>query len=172
MAKKITAIWAQDETRLIGKEEKLPWSLPADLRHFKETTTEHILVMGRVTFDGMGQRALPNRTSIVVTRDTSYYVDKPNVVVLHSVEEVLDWYRDQSQEKILFVIGGGQIFTAFEPHINEIIRTDIHDQYEGDTYFPESFNWSDFVEVENQFYPHDADNPADFTVRRFVKKEK
>lgn len=170
MTRKITAIWAQDETGLIGKEDRLPWSLPADLQHFKETTTGHILVMGRVTFDGMGQRALPNRTSVVVTRDRAYQVDKPNVVVLHSVEEVLDWY--QGQDKTLFIIGGSQMFTAFEPYIEEIIRTDIHAQYEGDTYFPERFDWADFVEVESQHRPKDVDNPADFTVRRFVKKEK
>lgn len=170
MTHKITAIWAQDETGLIGKEDKLPWSLPADLQHFKETTTGHILVMGRVTFDGMGRRTLPNRISVVVSRDTSYQVDKPNLVVLHSVEEVLDWY--QGQDKTLFIIGGGQMFTAFEPYIEEIIRTDIHARYEGDTYFPEDFDWTDFVEVESQFRPKDADNPADFTVRRFVKKEK
>lgn len=170
MTQKITAIWAQDENGLIGKEDRLPWSLPADLQHFKETTTGHILVMGRVTFEGMGKRTLPNRTSVVVTRDTNYHVDKPNVVVLHSVEEVLEWY--QGQEKTLFIIGGGQMFTAFEPYIEEIIRTDIHAQYEGDTYFPESFDWTDFVEVESQFRPQDADNPADFTVRRFEKKEK
>lgn len=170
MTEKITAIWAQDETGLIGKKDQLPWSLPADLQHFKETTTGHILVMGRVTFDGMGRRTLPNRISVVVSRDTSYQVDKPNLVVLHSVEEVLDWY--QGQDKTLFIIGGGQLFTAFEPYIEEIIRTDIHARYEGDTYFPEDFDWTDFVEVESQFRPKDADNPADFTVRRFVKKEK
>lgn len=170
MTQKITAIWAQDENGLIGKEDRLPWSLPADLQHFKETTTGHILVMGRVTFDGMGRRTLPNRISVVVSRDTSYQVDKPNLVVLHSVEEVLDWY--QGQDKTLFIIGGGQLFTAFEPYIEEIIRTDIHARYEGDTYFPEDFDWTDFVEVESQFRPKDADNPADFTVRRFVKKEK
>lgn len=170
MTQKITAIWAQDENGLIGKEDRLPWSLPADLQHFKETTTGHILVMGRVTFDGMGRRTLPNRISVVVSRDTSYQVDKPNLVVLHSVEEVLDWY--QGRDKNLFIIGGGQMFTAFEPYIEEIIRTDIHARYEGDTYFPEDFDWTDFVEVESQFRPKDADNPADFTVRRFVKKEK
>lgn len=170
MTEKITAIWAQDETGLIGKKDRLPWSLPADLQHFKETTTGHILVMGRVTFDGMGRRTLPNRISVVVSRDTSYQVDKPNLVVLHSVEEVLDWY--QGQDKTLFIIGGGQMFTAFEPYIEEIIRTDIHARYEGDTYFPEDFDWTDFVEVESQFRPKDADNPAGFTVRRFVKKEK
>lgn len=170
MTKKISAIWAQDENGLIGKEAGLPWNLPADLAHFKATTSGHAMVMGRVTFDGMGQRALPNRISLILTRDRDYQVDHDRVIVLHSVQEVLDWY-DQ-QEKNLYVLGGGQIFSAFEPYLDEIVKTDIHEQFEGDVYFPEDFDWSVFVEKKAELRTKDADNPVDFTVRVFERREK
>lgn len=170
MTKKISAIWAQDENGLIGKEAGLPWSFPADLAHFKATTSGHAMVMGRVTFDGMGQRALPNRISLILTRDRDYQVDNDRVIVFHSVTEVLDWY-DQ-QEKNLYVIGGGQIFSAFEPYLDEVVKTDIHGQFEGDIYFPEDFDWSVFVEKKAELRAKDADNPVDFTVRVFERREK
>lgn len=170
MTKKISAIWAQDENGLIGKKAGLPWSLPADLAHFKATTSGHAMVMGRVTFDGMGQRALPNRISLVLTRDRDYQVDNDRVIVFHSVTEVLDWY-DQ-QEKDLYVIGGGQIFSSFEPYLDEIVKTDIHGQFEGDVYFPEDFDWSAFEEKKAELRTKDEDNSVDFTVRVFERREK
>lgn len=170
MTKKISAIWAQDQEGLIGHNQVLPWSLPADLKHFKETTTGHAMVMGRVTFDGMGQRALPNRISLILTRDKNYRVDKENVLIFTSVEDVLDWYK--KGEKNLYVIGGGQIFSAFEPYLDEIIRTDIHDVFEGDTYFPREFDVSSFKEVSQVFHEKDEQNPHDFTVTVLKRKEK
>lgn len=170
MTKKISAIWAQDEQGLIGKEGGLPWSLKADLEHFKQTTTGHAMVMGRVTFDGMGKRVLPNRISIILTHDREYQVEHDRVLVLHSVEEVLDWYHQQ--DKNLYVIGGGQIFTAFEAYLDEIVKTDIHGRFEGDTYFPAAFDWSVFEEVSATRHERDAENPVDFTVRIFERREK
>ena len=69
MTKKIAAIWAQDQNGLIGKDQSLPWHLPAELKHFKEITTGHAILMGRVTFDGMHRRVLPNRQTLILTRD-------------------------------------------------------------------------------------------------------
>ena len=83
----LAAIWAQDENGLIGKEDRLPWRLPNDLKFFKQMTEANTLVMGRKTFEGMGSRPLPNRQTIVLTRDSSYTAE--GVHVMHSVEEVL-----------------------------------------------------------------------------------
>ena len=69
MTKKIVAIWAQDEEGVIGKDNRLPWHLPAELQHFKETTLNHAILMGRVTFDGMGRRLLPKRETLILTRN-------------------------------------------------------------------------------------------------------
>ncbi|HEL9646489.1 TPA: dihydrofolate reductase [Streptococcus suis] len=169
MTKKIVAIWAQDENGLIGKGDKLPWSLPADWAHFKETTTGHTMVMGRVTFDGMGKRALPNRHSLVLTSDETYQVENDRVTVLHNVEAVLDWYHQQ--EGTLFVIGGGQIFTAFAPYIEELILTDIQGQFEGDIFFPETFPMEEFQLQSANLRPKDEKNPYDFTIKTYERRD-
>lgn len=169
MTKKIVAIWAQDENGLIGKGDKLPWFLPADLAHFKETTTGHTMVMGRITFDGMGKRALPNRQTIVLTKDKSYVAENDRVTVVHSVEEVLDWYAHQ--EQTLFVIGGSQIFMAFAAYIDQLIVTDIHGQFDGDTFFPKDFPMEQFCLQKKTLRLKDEENPFDFTIKTYERRE-
>lgn len=170
MTKKIVAIWAQDENGLIGKGDKLPWSLPADLAHFKETTTGHTMVMGRVTFDGMGKRALPNRHTIVLTTDKSYQTESDRVTILNSIEEVLNLY--QQQDGTLFVVGGSKIFTAFAPYIDELIVTDIYGQFEGDIFFPKDFPMEQFCLNNSKFLPKDVENAFDFTIKTYERREK
>ncbi|HFI0451761.1 TPA: dihydrofolate reductase [Streptococcus suis] len=169
MTKKIVAIWAQDENGLIGKGDKLPWSLPADLAHFKEKTSGHAMVMGRVTFDGMGRRVLPNRHSLIMTTDKDYQINSDRVTVFHSVEEVLDWYS--RQDKNLFVIGGSQIFTAFAPYIEELIVTDIHGQFVGDVFFPKDFPTEKFCLKYTELRLKDQANPFDFTIKTYERRE-
>lgn len=132
MTKEMIAIWAEDEAGLIGVDGKLPWYLPRELQHFKETTLNQAILMGRVTFDGMNRRLLPNRQTIVMTRDVNYQVD--GVLTMTSVEEVLDWYH--AQEKTLYVIGGSKVLEAFDGYFNRVIKTVVHHQFEGDTYRP------------------------------------
>ncbi|MGQ7338243.1 dihydrofolate reductase [Streptococcus suis] len=170
MTKKIVAIWAQDENGLIGKGDRLPWYLPADWAHFKETTTGHTMVMGRVTFDGMGKRALPNRHTIVLTTDKSYQMDSDRVTILNSIDQVLNWY--QQQDGTLFVLGGSKIFTAFAPYIEELIVTDIQGQFEGDSFFPETFPMEEFQLQSEQFRSKDEANPVDFIIRNYKRREK
>lgn len=101
MTKEMIAIWAEDEAGLIGVDGKLPWYLPRELQHFKETTLNQAILMGRVTFDGMNRRLLPNRQTLVMTRDVNYQVD--GVLTMTSVEEVLDWYHAQEKHFTLLV---------------------------------------------------------------------
>ena len=167
MTKKIVAIWAQDEEGIIGKDNRLPWYLPAELQHFKETTLNHAILMGRVTFDGMGRRLLPKRETLILTRNSDEKMD--GVSIFNDIESVLDWY--QSQDKNLYVIGGKQIFQAFEPYIDEVIVTQVHASVEGDTYFPEDFDLSLFETVSSKFYDKDEKNPYDFTIQYRKRKE-
>ena len=166
MTKKIIAIWAQDEEGIIGKDNRLPWYLPAELQHFKETTLNHAILMGRVTFDGMGRRLLPKRETLILTRNSDEKMD--GVSIFNDIESVLDWY--QSQDKNLYVIGGKQIFQAFEPYIDEVIVTQVHASVEGDTYFPEDFDLSLFETVSSKFYDKDEKNPYDFTIQYRKRK--
>ena len=166
MTKKIVAIWAQDEEGIIGKDNRLPWYLPAELQHFKETTLNHAILMGRVTFDGMGRRLLPKRETLILTRNSDEKMD--GMSIFNDIESVLDWY--QSQDKNLYVIGGKQIFQAFEPYIDEVIVTQVHASVEGDTYFPEDFDLSLFETVSSKFYDKDEKNPYDFTIQYRKRK--
>ena len=141
MTKKIIAIWAQDEKGVIGKGDRLPWHLPAEL--------------------------LPKRQTLILTRNSDEVVD--GALVFQDVKSVLTWY--QSQEKNLYIIGGKQIFQAFEPYLDEIIVTQIHAQVEGDTYFPEEFDLSRFETVASKSYTRDEKNDYDFTIEYRERKE-
>ncbi|MGT2934648.1 dihydrofolate reductase [Streptococcus castoreus] len=159
MTKEIIAIWAEDELGLIGVAGKLPWHLPKELQHFKETTLNQAILMGRVTFDGMNHRQLPNRQTLVMTRDVTYQVD--GALVMSSVKEVLDWYH--TQEKTLYIIGGSKVLEAFDGFFDRVIKTVVHHQFEGDTYRP-TLDLSRFIKESQTFYPRDEKNPYDFTV--------
>lgn len=126
------AIWAQDENGLIGKEDKLPWHLPNDLKFFKQMTEANVLIMGRKTFMGMGGKPLPNRQTIVLTRDREFTAE--GVLVMHDVNEVLAYEKET--DGILFVAGGSAIYEEFLPYCTILYRTVIHHSFEGDTYFP------------------------------------
>lgn len=164
--KKIIAIWAQTENGIIGKNQTMPWHLPAELKHFKDTTMGQALLMGRVTFDGMKRRTLPGRETLVLTRDMTYSAE--GVIVVHTVEEALAWF-DQ-QEKDLYIAGGSVIYKAFEGHYDRLIKTTIHAELEGDTYFPTLAD-DHMTQVSEQTIQRDDKNPYAFTISIFDKKE-
>ncbi|AYG00326.1 dihydrofolate reductase [Lactococcus allomyrinae] len=163
----IIGIWAEDEHGLIGKEEKMPWHLPAEQQHFKETTMGQVILMGRKTFDGMKKRALPGRISIVLTRDKNYVSENPNVIIMNSKEDVLKWYK--AQNKSLFITGGAEILKLFESDLEQIYRTIVQGVFEGDAYFPSSFDFSKFTEISKKMYEKDAKNPYDFIIKKYEK---
>lgn len=165
MTKKIIAIWAQDTKGIIGKNNHLPWHLPKDLKHFKETTLNQAILMGRVTFEGMNKRLLPNRETLILTTQSDYQVD--GATVLTSVEEVLTWYINQ--DKTLYILGGGQIYKLFEPYVDELIVTQIQAEVDGDTYFPKDFDFSPFSLVSSTDYEKDEQNKFGFVVEHYVK---
>ena len=159
MTKKIIAIWAEDENRLIGIDGGLPWHLPKELKHFKETTMGQALLMGRVTFDGMNRRILPGRETLILTRDKSFEVD--GVTIVHSLDEVFEWFEEH--DKTLYVVGGASIYQTFLPYCDVIIKTRVHGVFEGDTYFPE-VDLTDFKQVSETFNGKDDKNAYDFTI--------
>ena len=100
----------------------------------------HAILMGRVTFDGMGRRLLPKRETLILTRNSEEKIDW--VTTFHDIQSVLDWY--QGQDKNLYIIGWEANFSGFEPYLDEVIVTHIHARVEGDTYFPEEFDFVSF----------------------------
>ncbi|MBM7646711.1 dihydrofolate reductase [Scopulibacillus daqui] len=125
----ISFLLAMDKNRLIGKNNDLPWHLPADLKYFKELTMHHTIVMGRKTFESIG-KPLPGRDNVVLTRDVSYHPE--GVATIHSPEALLSEY-DPHQE--IFIIGGAKVFEAFFPYADRLYITLIEETFEGDTYF-------------------------------------
>ena len=114
---------------VIGREGKLPWHLPSDLKHFKKTTMGFPLIMGRKTFDSIG-KPLPGRDNIVLTRDTTLHI--PGCLVMHSLQDAIDHCSNQDK---VFVIGGGDIFQLALPLTDTIIVTALDRDVEGDVYF-------------------------------------
>lgn len=129
----LSAIVAMAENRIIGKDNKLPWHLPADLKHFKTITTGHPILMGRKTYESIG-RPLPNRTNIIMTRDASYQA--AGCIVVTSIEDALKQAAAHDAGEI-FVIGGAEIYKQLMPHIQRIYLTIVHQPFDGDVYFPE-----------------------------------
>lgn len=129
----ISIVVAISENRVIGRDNKLPWHIPEDLKRFKELTLNHPIIMGRKTYESIG-RPLPQRTNIVITRDKNYHVE--GLVVVHSIEEAIQKSSKIDQEEI-FIIGGGKIFEQSLHLTDKICLTIVHKIVEGDVYFPE-----------------------------------
>lgn len=165
----IHAIWAEDEQHLIGNKGRLPWFLPAELAHFKKTTLGHAMLMGRKTFDGMNKRILPGRQTIILTRDQDYDAENESVLVMYSKREVLDWYQKQADQE-LFVIGGAELFALFEDEFDQLFVTLVKGSFEGDTYFPTSFDYGQFRVVDELTHPADTNNQYEFSVRKYERK--
>ncbi len=116
---------------VIGRNGQLPWHLPSDLKHFKKTTMNCPIVMGRKTYESIG-KPLPGRDNIVLTRDTSLLL--PGCIVVHSIQDALHCCRDA--EKV-YIIGGADIFNETLPIIDTIIVTALEREVDGDVYFPD-----------------------------------
>ena len=164
----IIGIWAQDKNGLIGKNGSLPWHLPAELAHFKKTTLNEAILMGRKTFEGMNKRILPKRQTIVLTRDTDYDSQSSEVLLFHNKEQVLDWYK--KQDKDLYIIGGAEILSSFEGNLDRIYRTTVDGEFSGDVYFPKDFSMDKFEKISQKKYANDEKNAYDFEVEYFARK--
>lgn len=132
----ISLVVAATENNVIGKNNKLLWHLPNDLRFFKNTTWAMPVIMGRKTFDSLG-KPLTGRTNIVITRQSDWQAQ--GVKVVANLDEALT-EASYADAKEAFVIGGGEIFKQSMPLANKIYITRIHAILEGDTFFPEINN--------------------------------
>jgi len=155
----ISHVVAYSNNHVIGKDNQLPWHLPADLRHFKETTLGKTIVMGRKTFESIG-RPLPKRKNIVVTRDEDFSVE--DVTVEHDLQ-FLERFIDSTEE--VCVIGGGEIFRQTLDATQRLYVTIVDTEIEGDTFYPEIP--ADFVQVASSFHPKDEQNDHAFEIRQY-----
>lgn len=164
---KISLIVAKAKNNVIGKDNGLVWKLSADLRHFKNTTTGHHLIMGRKTFEST-EKPLPNRTSIVVTRNENYSVPEGHQVVT-DLDEAINFCRKNQLEKV-FISGGGEIYKIALPYVDEMIITEVDAHPEGDTFFPET-NWNHWQEIAKEHHEADEKNEYSFDIVTYRKKD-
>lgn len=129
----LSIIVAVAENNVIGKDNKLIWHLPEDLKRFKKLTTGHTIIMGRKTFESLG-RVLPNRKHVILCNDMELNIEDENVEVLEDIS-MLKQYIDSTEEN--FIIGGATIYKLLLPYANKIYLTLIHEKFEGDVFFPE-----------------------------------
>jgi dihydrofolate reductase len=161
---KLSIIVAMSPERVIGIENRLPWSLPSDLRHFKKLTMGHHLLMGRRTYESIG-RPLPGRTIIVVTRKQNYA--PPGVLVAGSLQQALEKVGREEQE--LFVAGGAQIYRQTLPQADRLYVTLVDGDFPGDTHFPE-IDPSQWILVSEKKRPPDDRNPYSCRFQTFDRK--
>ena len=155
----LSIVVAMDTNGVIGRDNGLPWHLPADLQHFKQTTMGKPILMGRKTQESIG-RPLPGRTNIVITRDSGYRVE--GCVVVNSIEAALEAAGEQDE---IMVIGGAEFYRQVLSHTDTIYLTRIHETFDGDICFPE-LNDADWLEVERSDHAADSKNPHNYSFIR------
>lgn len=153
---KISIIVAVDENNLIGKRNSLPWYLPADLKHFKETTMGHHILFGQTTHESIG-RPLLGRTNVILSNDPNYKSE--GCVVVHTPKEAINFAKGKG-EKELFICGGAMVYKTFLPLTDRIYLTKIHNKFDGDIYFPKiNKEWK---VISKESYDPDKKNPYSY----------
>lgn len=154
----ISIMVARSDNNVIGKDNDLVWHMPADLKYFKETTSGHYVVMGRKTYESV-DKPLPGRLNIIVTRQSDYY--REACIVVHSLEEALALGRENGQQE-LFILGGAEIYRLGLEVADRIYLTEIHGEFEGDTFFPE-IDQAIWKEVKRDDHEADEKNPHPYS---------
>ena len=163
--KSIQAIVAIDGNGAIGRQGDLLCHLPADMKHFKEVTMGHSIVMGRKTFESFPRRPLPGRQNIVITRNADWQY--PGVTVAHSVEEAIA----AAQTDTVFIIGGAQVYEQALPLVDVLHLTRIHARWaSADVFFP-ALDPDEWQEVSREHHQSDHRNAYEFDFITLKRRE-
>lgn len=153
-------IAAMANNRVIGKNNQMPWHLPADLKHFKATTLGYPVIMGRLTYESIG-KALPGRKNIVISSNDAYMLN--DAIVVNSCESALKIAKTESDQ--VMIIGGGKIYEAFLDQADSLYLTFIDLEIDGDTQFPDYQASGEWHEQSSEAHTKDDKNAHDY---RFV----
>ena len=156
---KMSLIAALATNNVIGRNNQVPWCLPTDLRRFKALTMGHHLIMGRKTYDSVG-RPLPGRTNVVITRRPDWTAE--GVTVVHSLEDAVR-VAAQAGETEAFIAGGAEIYELAIHRADRMHLTRVHAEVEGDTYFPEFDDVSEWKLVDAEHCDADEKNEYPFS---------
>ena len=163
----LSIIVAKAKNNIIGKNNKLLWSLPEDLKRFKEITTGHTIIMGRKTFESLGS-VLPNRKHIVFTQNPDFKVEDENVEIVHSMLEIKQYIDDENEN---FVIGGAMIYSLLLPYTNKMYVTEINQDFEGDALFPK-INLDEWQAVKREAGVKNEKNNLEYEYVTYERIEK
>lgn len=161
----LSIIVAKAKNNTIGKDNKLLWHIPDDLKRFKQLTTNHNIIMGRKTFESLG-RILPNRKHIIFSQNPDFKIDNENIEIVHSMLQIQQYIEDEEEN---FVIGGAMIYNLLMPYVTKMYVTEIDKDFEGDTVFPR-INDDKWQEISREEGPKDEEN--DFKYEYVIYKRK
>lgn len=164
--KSIHAIVAVASDWAIGRQGNLLCYLPADMKHFKEVTMGHSIVMGRKTFESFPRRPLPGRQNIVITRNAGWQY--PGVTVAHSIEEAIKLARTDT----VFIIGGAQVYEESLPMVDVLHLTQIHARWASADAFFSVLDMSEWQEVEREHHASDHRNAYEFDFITLKRRHK
>ena len=162
---KISMIAAMAHDRVIGKDNQMPWHLPADLAHFKRVTLGKPVLMGRKTFESIG-RPLPGRRNLVISRNPGYQAE--GIEVVGSVEAARALLASSAVEELM-VIGGGHLYAEMLPSADRLYLTQIDLAVEGDTRFP-AFDDGQWQRIDCESHPADEKNPHPYRFESWQRR--
>ncbi|OFX78134.1 MAG: hypothetical protein A2X12_06070 [Bacteroidetes bacterium GWE2_29_8] len=164
----ISIIVAMGIDNVIGYKNQLLCNMPADLKHFKNLTTNHHIIMGRKTFESIG-KALPNRTNIILSHSLTNndYERDDNIVVFDNINKAIK-FANKNNENELFIIGGGEIYKSAIDLADKLYITKIENNFEGDTYFP-LIDYSKWKLVCESFFSRDEKNNFNYSFSLYNK---
>ncbi len=170
----ISIIAAIGKNNELGKKNDLLWSLPADMKHFRETTRGHTVVMGQKTFESLARdengkqigRLLPNRRNIILTQDKSFTA--PGAEIVYSVNEVLELLKNPNEEN--FIIGGGMIYKLFIDLADKLYITHVDGEFKDAEIFFPKIDPDKWQKIKNGKYPKDDLNKYDLEFAEYIKK--
>jgi len=162
---RISLIAAITPTRVMGKNNQLPWQMPADLQYFKKVTLGKPVIMGRKTYESIG-KPLPGRKNIIITQNKNFSAP-PECQIVHSVAEALALDSIKDCEEVC-VIGGSKIFELTLPLADYLYLTFIEADISGDVYFPE-WDKTQWTEISREHHLKDTENPYDYSFLVFEK---
>ena len=161
----ISCIVAVANNNVIGKNNDIPWYLPADLKYFKKRTIDHHIIMGRNCYNSIG-KPLPKRTNVILTRDPFYI--SSSCLVAHSIEEALTMAFDNG-EKEAFIIGGGEIYKESMHFWDKLYLTEVDLEIEGDIFFPE-IDMKEWKLISEEAHEKDDKNEYNYVFKVFERK--
>jgi dihydrofolate reductase len=159
----ITIIAAIAKNNALGKDNKLIWHLPADLKRFKKVTLGHHIIMGRKTFESLG-KPLPNRTTIIITRNKNY--TQHGCIVVNSLNEAIEATKEDENP---YILGGAEIYKQALDIADKLDLTFVHQNFEADVFFPE-IDFNIWKETSREDFNSDEKNKFNYSFVTYLRK--